>query len=104
MDRSRRFVLNISAYDAGYSIVTSGIDSVIGGTSAATPTVAGMIASINEDLIAKGHGPMGFLNLFLYKNAYLFYDITEGNINGIEAVNGYDPASGIGTFDITNFQ
>ena len=53
--------------------------------------------------MAKGHGPMGFLNLFLYKNSDLFYDITKGNINGIEAVKGYDPASGIGTFDTTTF-
>lgn len=62
-----------------------------------------MIASINEDLFAKGHGPMGLLNPFLYKNADLFYYVTEGNINGIEAVKGYDPASGIGTFDSTTF-
>lgn len=47
MNRERRFVPDISAYDAGYSIITSGSETYIGGTSAATPTVAGMIASIN---------------------------------------------------------
>ena len=41
---------------------------------------------------------MGFLNPFLYQNEALFLDITRGNNRGIEAVKGYDPVSGLGTF------
>ena len=71
-----------------------------------------MVSVINDVLLSKGLKPLGFLNPFLYKNADLFLDITSGGIfgfkvsgiNGIDAVKGYDPASGLGTFDSTTFQ
>lgn len=71
---------------------------MIGGTSAATPVVAGMFSLINSVLLEKGLSPLGFLNPFLYKNADAFLDITKGNNNGYDATLGYDPASGLGTF------
>lgn len=39
---SHRACPDLSIYDAGFYIVQDGSDSVIGGTSAATPTLAGM--------------------------------------------------------------
>ena len=46
---------------------------------------------------------MGFLNPFLYENADAFLDVTRGDNGGFAAVEGYDPASGLGTFSTTTF-
>jgi tripeptidyl-peptidase-1 len=38
----------------------------VGGTSASTPVVAGAIALLNDELLAAGKPPMGFLNPWIY--------------------------------------
>ncbi len=43
---------------------------------------------------------LGFANPFLYANQAAFL-ITKVNNNGIAAVAGYDPVSGLGTFGPT---
>ena len=48
-----------------------GSDTVIGGTSAATPVVAGMLGLINDALVGGGGKPLGFANPFLCANARL---------------------------------
>lgn len=65
--------------------------------------MAGILSLINDALLNKGLSPLGFANPFLYENADAFKDITVGNNNGIDAVKGYDPASGIGTFSPDTF-
>ena len=72
------------------------------GTSASSPTVASIIALINDRLLSQGRPPMGFLNPWLYSEGYqAFTDITQGNSSvrcsatdpprGFDAVAGWDP-------------
>lgn len=93
---SRRACPDLSIYDSGFYTVQDGSDQPIGGTSAAAPTLAGMISSINGHLIDNKKTPLGFLNYFLYQNEKSFLDITKGGNNGFDATVGYDPASGLG--------
>ncbi|KAI0777487.1 subtilisin-like protein [Trametes elegans] len=80
----------------------------IQGTSAASPTVASIIALLNDRLASAGKPPLGFLNPWLYKKGYqAFTDITAGNSSikcsqnatarGFDAVEGWDPVTGLGT-------
>ena len=58
---------------------------------------------VNEQRIAAGKGPVGFLNPTLYANPDIFNDITEGyNLGcnaavGFNATTGWDPVTGLGT-------
>eukprot|EP00933_Yihiella_yeosuensis_P082529 TRINITY_DN96440_c0_g1_i1.p1 TRINITY_DN96440_c0_g1~~TRINITY_DN96440_c0_g1_i1.p1 ORF type:complete len:506 (+),score=139.43 TRINITY_DN96440_c0_g1_i1:67-1584(+) len=104
IDATQRAVPDVSAYDADFQIIQDGGQNPIGGTSAATPVVAGMLASINDALVAEGHSTLGFVNPFVYANEDAFLDITLGDNNGIAAVKGYDPVSGLGTFSPTTFK
>ena len=101
---SRRCSPDIAVYDAGFYTIQDGSETVIGGTSAATPVFAGMVASLNAALIDAGKPPLGFLNYFLYQNADKFLDIVHGGNNGFDATVGYDPASGLGTFGPNTFR
>ena len=85
------------------STLYDGSDQPIGGTSAAAPTLAGMISSINGHLLDAGKPTLGFLNYFLYQHEDAFLDIVHGGNNGFDATVGYDPASGLGTFSPTTF-
>jgi tripeptidyl-peptidase-1 len=67
-----------------YQIVVTGGVFGASGTSASTPTFAGIISLINDVLLSKPNGkPLGFLNPLLYKLAELhpdaFFDITKGS-------------------------
>lgn len=80
--------------------------TLIGGTSAAAPVWAGIMAIANQ---MAGH-PLGFINPALYKLANSstyttdFHDITNGdntnhdaNVPGYPATQGWDPVTGLGT-------
>ncbi|KAJ7292722.1 tripeptidyl peptidase A [Mycena rebaudengoi] len=75
------------------------------GTSASTPTVAGIIALLNDWRLRHRKPTLGFLNPFLYgRGAQGLVDITEGTVQGCEqagfnATKGWDPASGLGYID-----
>jgi subtilase family serine protease len=93
----------------------------IGGTSAAAPMWAAMIALANEQAAKQGKSQLGFLNPALYQigsssgSHRAFHDITppsdpntpsnndELGVNGgaYPVANGYDMATGWGTFDAT---
>jgi tripeptidyl-peptidase-1 len=103
LNASRRCCPDLSVYDAGYYIIQDGSETPIGGTSAAAPALAGMISLINDARLNAGRPPMGFLNPFLYQNQAAVLDVTRGSNNGFAAVKGYDPASGLGTFDHDTF-
>ncbi|KAJ7188899.1 tripeptidyl peptidase A, partial [Mycena filopes] len=81
-----------------------------GGTSAAVPTAASIVALLNDWRLRHGKPTMGFLNPFLYGvGAKGMRDITEGWVEGCEqpgfnATKGWDPASGLGTFDFEKLQ
>jgi kumamolisin len=73
-----------------------------GGTSFATPMWAGYLALANQQEVAKGGKPLGFINPTLYTiglgSSYDtdFHDITSGS-NGYPATKGYDLATGWGS-------
>ena len=69
----------------------------VGGTSASSPTVAGLFSLINDARIAAGKPPMGFANPFIYQNAAAFTDITQGDNTGWQCDEGWDPVTGLGT-------
>ena len=74
------------------------------GTSASTPTVAGIIGLLNDVRLQHNKPPMGFLNPFLYSNRKSLYDPTTGYNEGcgepdrgFYALDGWDPVTGCGT-------
>ncbi|KAF7362509.1 Tripeptidyl peptidase A [Mycena venus] len=83
---------------------------VAGGTSAAVPTAASIVALLNDWRLKNGKPPMGFLNPFIYGAGLEgLVDITDGFVNGCEqpgfnATKGWDPASGLGFFDFEKLQ
>jgi subtilase family serine protease len=92
--------------NSGWPIYWLGQQTVIGGTSAASPFWAALLAIADQ---MAGH-PLGFINPALYKlglgSSYNqdFHDVTLGNngvpsvgIQGYSAVAGWDPVTGWGT-------
>ncbi|HEY2822657.1 MAG TPA: S53 family peptidase [Candidatus Acidoferrum sp.] len=68
----------------------------IGGTSAAAPMWASLIARLNQGLKAN----CGFLNALIYNNQFpkgAFRDITSGNNGAYKANSGWDACTGFGT-------
>ncbi|KAF7375848.1 Peptidase S53 domain-containing protein [Mycena sanguinolenta] len=83
----------------------------VSGTSCSSPAFASVIALLNDQLIAAGKSPLGFLNPFLYSAAgrAALNDITSGDnpgcsTNGFSAVAGWDPVTGLGTPNFTALQ
>ncbi|KAI0669376.1 family S53 protease [Trametes maxima] len=94
---------DISTQGVAFEIIVNGQSEAVDGTSCASPTLASIIALINDRLIAAGKSPLGFLNPFLYSDgASALTDITSGsnpgcNTNGFPAKAGWDPVTGLGT-------
>jgi len=74
-----------------------------GGTSFAAPRWSGFIALVNEQSIANGGAPVGFVNPALYaigtgpNVANDFHDPASGSNGGFHAVAGYDLVTGWGS-------
>ncbi|HEX3463245.1 MAG TPA: S53 family peptidase [Candidatus Elarobacter sp.] len=85
----------------GYALFANGKPIVSGGTSAATPLWAGLIALINEALGAIRPGQtVGFINPLLYSglgSSSAFNDITAGDSVEFTAGKGWDPCTGWGS-------
>ena len=88
----------------------NGQSGTVGGTSAAAPLWAGFMALVNQQTVANGNQPVGFLNPIAYaigrsnaNYANLFHDMTVGsNTNSgspanFFAIAGFDLATGWGT-------
>lgn len=93
---------DISALALNLATVWLDIAMGVGGTSASTPLVAGIITLLNEERIAAGKGPIGFLNPTLYAHPEMFNDITVGGnpgcgTDGFKTAPGWDPVTGMGT-------
>ena len=96
---------DVSALGNGYMVVQHGRAKPQGGTSAATPMFAGLVSMLNEERLAQGMAPMGFLNPWIYSNQDAFTDITVGwdSLNGksdqlaFPCSKGWDPVTGVGT-------
>ena len=108
-----------------YMIFWHGAQAIAGGASAGPPTVAGVLALLNQYLLTHGltgTPGLGNINPALYRLAQRspasFHDITTGDNNvpcvigtpdctngtlGYSAGKGYDQATGLGSIDIFNF-
>jgi subtilase family serine protease len=99
--------LSASGHDP-YIIVMDGNEYAVSGTSAATPTLAGIFALINQSTGSR----QGAANQTLYTLATaqnsgggaVFHDITSGTntvpgCTGYSATAGYDEATGLGSVD-----
>ncbi|KAI8870009.1 putative protease S8 tripeptidyl peptidase I [Ramicandelaber brevisporus] len=86
-----------------------GQESAVQGTSLSVSIFASVIALLNDELIAHGKTPMGFLNPWLYQNAAALNDVTSGSnpgcgTNGFPATKGWDPVTGLGTPNYANMK
>ncbi|KAI1458579.1 subtilisin-like protein [Annulohypoxylon moriforme] len=95
---------DISAIGRNVAVAVLGKLDVADGTSAATPLIGAMFNRINEERLAAGKSTVGFVNPVLYANPGIFQDITVGDngicgVKGYEAVEGWDPTTGLGVPD-----
>ncbi|CEJ92875.1 hypothetical protein VHEMI08503 [[Torrubiella] hemipterigena] len=99
---SGRAFPDVAALGDNMAIVSGGHVSRSGGTSASAPLFASVITLLNDERLAAGKKPIGFLNPILYKNPGMFNDVTVGNnpgcgTSGFPASKGWDPVTGLGT-------
>lgn len=89
----------------GYLTIIDGGIQVIHGTSGSTPVFASIISMINNERLAIGKRPVGFINPVLYQYPDILNDITTGANEGcgfdpaFRASWGWDPVTGLGTPD-----
>jgi uncharacterized protein (TIGR03437 family) len=113
-----------SADHDGFNVYTGGSLQIYGGTSVATPIMAGIVTLLNQYLISSGaqqQAGLGNINPTLYRLAQnvpgVFHDVTVGDNSvpcvsgspdcttgtiGYSAGPGYDRASGLGSPDAFN--
>ncbi|KAK7036252.1 family S53 protease-like protein [Favolaschia claudopus] len=105
-NQTSRAYPDLSLQGWNFLINVGGRVGTVGGTSASSPSAAGIISLINDQLLAAGKPVLGFLNPFLYANPSAFNDIIIGHNSGFEcpassaafdAAPGWDPLSGLGT-------
>ena len=66
-DRNGRGIPDVSAVGVNFQVVTDGVVHGASGTSASTPSVAGIFSLLNDARMSAGKRPLGFLNPFIYK-------------------------------------
>ena len=93
---------DVAAIGMNVQIVARGRKEAVDGTSCSAPIFAGIISLINNERLAAGKSPLGFLNPWLYQNPTIFTDITSGSnpydcCQGFQAAPGWDPVTGLGT-------
>ncbi|KAJ7477364.1 subtilisin-like protein [Mycena latifolia] len=95
---------DVSAEGVNFEIIAGNSTFLVSGTSASSPVFASVIALLNDELIAAGKSPLGFLNPFLYSPAgrAALNDVTDGknpgcSTPGFNATAGWDPVTGLGS-------
>jgi len=102
---------DLAALGEGYQVMIDGNTMNVGGTSASSPLVAGLISLLNEHRLQNSGSPLGFLNPLLYQmgqNKTGFFDVTVGNNKigdmsimklgeGFDCTEGWDAVTGFGT-------
>ncbi|KAJ5143670.1 Peptidase S8/S53 subtilisin/kexin/sedolisin [Penicillium bovifimosum] len=101
-NRIGRAYPDVAANGAMFPAYTGGTVHHYYGASLASPLFASVLNLINEERLAKGKGPVGFVNPVLYAHPEVLNDITNGtNVGcgseGFSAIPGWDPATGLGT-------
>ncbi|TDL27656.1 subtilisin-like protein [Rickenella mellea] len=105
-----RAVPDVSAQGEGFQVVVGGKVESVGGTSASSPTFAGIVTLLNDARIARGKPTLGFLNPLLYSIGKPgFTDILLGNnpgcgTPGFNASAGWDAVTGLGTPDFVGLR
>lgn len=104
---SGRAYPDISALSVDFPTVVDFVPLPVQGTSASTPVVSGIIASLNDVRLSHGLPALGFLNPWLYavadKISGAFYDVKSGCHMGCGgdiafcSSAGWDPVTGVGT-------
>ncbi|KAJ7448380.1 family S53 protease-like protein [Mycena latifolia] len=93
-NRTGRGYPDVAVQGCNFEMIFDGGHGIVSRTSASSPTFAGIIALINDRLMAAEKPVLGFLNPWLYSTASTaFSDITIGHNSGFEC-----PASSV-TFD-----
>ncbi|KAJ7881920.1 family S53 protease [Mycena leptocephala] len=100
---------DVSAQGENVQIVSGGKTQSVAGTSCSSPIFASVIGLLNDQLIATGNPPLGFLNPWLYANPDMLNDITTGSnpgcgAKGFSAKSGWDPVTGLGTPNFTKMK
>lgn len=101
-NRIGRAYPDVSANGARFPAYTGGKEYHYYGASLASPLFASVLNLINEERLAKGKSPVGFVNPVLYAHPEILNDITNGTnagcgTYGFSAIEGWDPATGLGT-------
>lgn len=101
---SNRAYPDVAAMSLNLVVVVEGQTTLIGGTSAATPIFASMLALLNNQRKQSGKGRVGWVNPAFYAHPETLRDITSGEVGGcpepgltFNATTGWDLASGLGT-------
>ncbi|KAJ6585599.1 family S53 protease [Mycena capillaripes] len=100
---------DVSAQGENVQIVSGGETEGVDGTSCSSPIFASVIGLLNDQLIAAGNSPLGFLNPWLYANPDMLNDVTTGSnpgcgAKGFTARAGWDPVTGLGTPNFTKMK
>ena len=99
---------DIALFGHGYGIVHQGALSLVDGTSASAPALAGLLGLFNEARLARGLPTLGFVNPLLYNLSQRvnnsFRDIAGGDNrctmygtccdSGFSAAHGFDAVTG----------
>ncbi|KAJ6447263.1 tripeptidyl-peptidase I [Purpureocillium lavendulum] len=109
-NRDGRGYPDLSAVAEKSAIVVGGDWWLSAGTSMSAPIVAAMFTLVNEERLAAGKTPIGFVNPVLYQNPGMFNDIVVGSQKlgglkndgcgsggGFHCQPGWDPVTGMGT-------
>lgn len=106
---------DVSGIAVAYETVIGGSVYSMYGTSASCPLVAAMVTLVNGLRMAAGKSTLGWINPAIYQYYSNFsIDIIHGNIKccstghgccsiGFFATHGWDPATGFGSINFTNF-
>jgi len=109
---------DVSALGHNYPVTIGGKTAVVSGTSASSPVFAAITALVNDQRLAAGKTPIGFLNPILYSEtvADALNDITSGNNKcaagqfrpvccdeGFYTAKGWDPVTGVGSVNFEKF-
>lgn len=100
---------DVAAQGSGFQVVIGGTVNSVGGTSASSPTVAGVFALLNDFRLANNKSSLGFINPLIYSNPSAFNDIKSGSnpgcgTTGFTAGSGWDPVTGLGTPNFLKLQ
>ncbi|UJO21498.1 Tripeptidyl-peptidase sed3 [Fulvia fulva] len=105
-NKAGRGIPDVSAQGSNYPISFNGQFVVAGGTSAATPLMAAVLALINDARRAVGKGRVGYVHPTIYGSQGAFTDIISGAAFGCPAPDedtglytsvGWDAVTGLGT-------